>query len=68
MAATQKLLRHVTSSSHNVEFKQDIVRHTTTPPSLAVISFYILEVKKGVGRNLLPLPVVGNQKPSPGAH
>ena len=59
---TTQLLRHVTSSNHDVDFKGDIFRRTIYP--LVVIAFIFSELREeggGGGRNQFP-PVVEDQK------
>ena len=44
-----QLLRHVTSSPHDVEVKGDIFRRTIYPPSVVVIAFIFSELRRGGG-------------------
>ena len=43
-------LRHVTSSPHDEDFKEDIFRHNIYPPSLDVIGFIFSELRGGTAR------------------
>ena len=60
-----QLLHHVTSSPH-VDVKGDIFRHTIYPPSLVVIAFTILGVRRGAESFPLPPPPDHRRLKKPG--
>ena len=50
-----QLLRHVTSSTHDADVKEDIFRRTIYLPSLVVIAFIFSELRRGVESKKSPL-------------
>ena len=46
--------RHVMSSPHNSEVKEDIIRHTIYPPSVILIACILLELQRWGGGGFPP--------------
>ena len=64
---TTQLLRHVTSSPHDVDVNRDIFRRTIHAPSIVVIAFIFSELRRGGGiRPPSPHPPVVEDQKKPG--